>query len=90
MDPDSAADFDRERSMVVQASESDPLLGGGDDTAKKPFYRARPLWCVDAFCAKANSLLIPAYQARALRHYCGSCSELFISRRLTAPPTTCN
>lgn len=44
MDPESPVEFDREHSIAVQASESDPLLGGGDESAKKPFYRARPLW----------------------------------------------
>jgi hypothetical protein len=44
MDPGSAADFDRGGSMVAQASDSDPLLGTGDESARKPFYRARPLW----------------------------------------------
>lgn len=40
-----AAEFENS-SVVRQGSESDALLGGGDDT-KKPFYRPRPLWCAN-------------------------------------------
>ena len=41
MDAEAAGEFEHS-GLVAQASESDPLVA--ENEAKKPFYRARPLW----------------------------------------------
>ncbi|RDB26264.1 putative membrane protein C14C4.07 [Hypsizygus marmoreus] len=46
MDTEAVGEIEQSVSVVRQASEADPLLGEGGDHARKPFYRARPLWLV--------------------------------------------
>ncbi len=82
-------------SMAERRSEHEPLLGPG--RPRKPFYRARPLWCDPVYfmsCAQ-DSLHMP--QASAFRHhggadswhdYCASSRGLHTTRMFSSTPTS--